>query len=74
MDMETPEAENELMEREAHRKPGRPLPTVMTSTSNLIRLQSDLKEHVKGDYEFRNTQNGTRNITKEIAEYSATKS
>jgi hypothetical protein len=37
---------------------------VLTSTTNLIRLQSDLKEHVKGEYEFWNTQNGTRIITK----------
>jgi hypothetical protein len=46
----------------------------MTSATSLIRLQSDLKEHVKGEYEFRNTRNGTRFITKEMAEYSAMKS
>jgi hypothetical protein len=43
----------------------------MTSATSLIRLQSDLKEHVKGEYEFRNTRNGTRFITKEMADYSA---
>jgi hypothetical protein len=39
---------------------------MMISNTKLIRLQSDLKDHVKGEYEFRNTRNGTRNITKNI--------
>jgi hypothetical protein len=46
---------------------------MMTSTAKLIRLQSDLKEQVRGEYEFRNTQNGTRIITNEMADYSAMK-
>jgi hypothetical protein len=46
----------------------------MTSTANPIRLQSDLKEHVKGEYEHRNTRNGTRIITEEMSDYSAMKS
>jgi hypothetical protein len=43
----------------------------MTSTTNHIRLQSDLKEHVKGVYKFQNARNGTRIITKEMADYTA---
>lgn len=46
----------------------------MTSITKLIQIQSDLKEHAKGEYNFRNTHNGTRIITKEIADYSAIKS
>jgi hypothetical protein len=46
----------------------------MTSTTNPIRLQSDLKDQVKGEYEFPNTWNGTRIMTKEMADYSAMKS
>jgi hypothetical protein len=42
----------------------------MTSTTNLIRLQSDLNDHVKREYEFRNAWNGTRISTKEITKYS----
>jgi hypothetical protein len=42
MDIETTEAEKTLQEQEAPRKPGRPPPIVMTSTTELIRLQSDL--------------------------------
>jgi hypothetical protein len=74
MDMETNGAESTLPEQKVPRKSGRPSPIVMTSTTNLIQLQSDLKEHVNGEYEFRNARNGTRVITKEIAYYSAMKS
>jgi hypothetical protein len=59
MGTETTEAENALPEQEAPRKPRRPPPIMITSTTNLIRLQSYLKDHVKGDYEFRNTGIGT---------------
>jgi hypothetical protein len=52
MDTDTAVTENTIPEQEAPRKPGRPLPIVMTSTTNLIRLQSDLKDYVKGEYEF----------------------
>jgi hypothetical protein len=45
-----------------------------TSTTNLIRLKSDLKDHIKGEYEFQYTQNGTHIITKEMVDYSAMKS
>jgi hypothetical protein len=47
----------------------------MTSSTNLIRLQRDLKDHdKKKEYEFRNSRNGTRIIAKEMADYSAMKS
>jgi hypothetical protein len=55
MDTETAGAENTLPEQEAVRKSGRPPSIKKTSTRNLIRLQSDVKDHVKGEYEFRNT-------------------
>jgi hypothetical protein len=56
MDIKTNEAENTLPEQDVPRKPDR-VPPIMTLTTNLIRLQSDLKDHVKGEYEFRNTRN-----------------
>jgi hypothetical protein len=74
MDMETTCAENALSEQEAPRKPGTTPPVMMTSTTNLIQLQSDIKDHIKGECDFRNTQNGTCVITKEMADYSAMKS
>jgi hypothetical protein len=49
IDTKTTGADNTLPKQEASRKSGRPPPIVMTSTKNLIRLQSDLKEHVKRD-------------------------
>jgi hypothetical protein len=35
-----------------------------------MQLQRQLKGIVKGSFEFRNTQNGTRIVTKEMADYS----
>jgi hypothetical protein len=52
MNTEITEAENTLLEQEAPRKPGRLPPVVMTSTTHLIRLQNDLKDHIKGEYEL----------------------
>jgi hypothetical protein len=46
----------------------------MTSTINLIPLQSDLKDPVNGKYEFQNTQNVTHYYNKIMADYSALKS
>jgi hypothetical protein len=66
MDTVTTGAENAVSEKKTPRKSGRPSPIVMTSTTNVIRLQRDIKEHVKGEYEFRNTRNGTRIIKKEM--------
>jgi hypothetical protein len=67
MDTETTGTEKALPEQESPRNPGRPPPIVMTSTTNLIRLQKDLKDHVEGEYEFRNTRNT------ELAGYSVMK-
>jgi hypothetical protein len=64
MNTEYTGTENLLPEQKASRKSGRPQSILMFSTTNLIRLQRDLKSHVKGQYEFRNTRNGTRVITK----------
>jgi hypothetical protein len=51
-DMETAGAENAILEQEAPKRSGRPPLVVMNSTTNLIELQNDIKEHVKGEYEF----------------------
>jgi hypothetical protein len=52
---------------------GRPPPIKLTSATNLIQLQKQLKGFVKGSFEFRSTRNGTRVVTKEIADFSAIK-
>jgi hypothetical protein len=48
IDTETTGAKNTLPEQGAPKISGRPPPIVMTSTTNLIQLQSDLKEYIKG--------------------------
>jgi hypothetical protein len=50
---------------------GRPPPIVLTSAINRIQLQSHLKDTVKGNFAFRSTGNGTRVVTREMADYSA---
>jgi hypothetical protein len=52
---------------------GSPPPIVLTTETNLILLQKQLKELAKGNFEFRNSRNGTRIFTKEIADFSAMK-
>jgi hypothetical protein len=73
MDTQITGAGNTLPEQEASRDSDRPSSKVMISTTNLIRIQSDLKERVKGEHDFRNKRNGTRIIIKETADYSAIK-
>jgi hypothetical protein len=53
---------------------GRPPPIVLTTQTNLIQLQKQLTELVKGNFEFRNTRNRIRIVTKEMADFSAIKS
>jgi hypothetical protein len=52
---------------------GRPPHIILTSTINLMQLQKQLKGLVKGSFEFRSTRNGTRVVTKEMADFSAIK-
>jgi hypothetical protein len=42
---------------------------VKASTTNPVWLQMELKDRVKGEYEFRIARNGTRIATKEMAVY-----
>jgi hypothetical protein len=49
----------------------RPPPIVLTSTTNLMQLQRNIKGIVTGNFEFRNTRSGTRIVTKEMADFSA---
>jgi hypothetical protein len=66
--------ENEPPTEEQQTSPavsGRPPLIVLTSAINLIQLQSNLKSIVKGNFEFRSTRNGTRVVTRQMANYSA---
>jgi hypothetical protein len=52
---------------------GRPPPIILTAATNLLQLQKKLAAFVKGSFEFRNTRNGTRFVTKELSDFSAIK-
>jgi hypothetical protein len=63
------EAANDGEQQGATNQAGRPPPIILTFATNLLQLQ----KHTKGSFEFRNTKNGTRVLTKEIADFSAIK-
>jgi hypothetical protein len=52
-------------------KAGRPPPIILTSAVNLIQLQRNVRDIVKGDFEFCNTRSGTRITTKNMEDFSA---
>jgi hypothetical protein len=52
---------------------GRPPPIILAYAINLIQLQKQLNGLVKGSFEFRNTRNGTRVVTKEMTDFSVIK-
>jgi hypothetical protein len=64
---DSPAAEEEQQQK----KTGRPPPIVLTSATNHINLQNNLKGVVKGNYEFLSTRNGTRVVAREMADYTA---
>jgi hypothetical protein len=55
-------------------KPGRPPPIILTTPTNLIQLQKQLKDVVAETFEFRNTRNGTRVLMKSLADFQSVKS
>jgi hypothetical protein len=72
MDVETAgqhEISEEQQKQEPASKQGRPPPIVLTSSTNLIQLENKLK----GSFEFRNTRNGTRVVTREMDDYKRLK-
>lgn len=73
MDTDSSVTVTNSQEEEVPGKTCRPPPIILTSTVNLIHLQKNLKTVVKEDFEFRNTRNGTRVITKGMADFEAVK-
>jgi hypothetical protein len=74
MDTDSSSAEAIPQEEAVPGKTGRPLPIVITAATNLMQLQKVIKSVVKENFEFRNTRNGTRVITKTLADFAAVKS
>jgi hypothetical protein len=52
-------------------KTGSVPPIILTSTTILIQLQKHLKSAVKENFEFRSTRNGTRAITRGVADFKS---
>jgi hypothetical protein len=71
-EMDTDTSGTEVMPHEeaVPGKTGRPPPIVLTSATNLIHLQKQMKRVLKDNFEFRSTRNGTRIITKTMADFS----
>jgi hypothetical protein len=59
MDTDSSGMEAKTEEEAVPEKTCRPPPIILTSSTNLIQLQKQLKSVVKGDFEFRSTKNGT---------------
>jgi hypothetical protein len=74
MDTDSSGTEEKTEEEAVPDKTCRPPPIILTSSINLIQLQKQLKSVVKGDFEFRSTRNGTRVVTKGMADFEAVKS
>jgi hypothetical protein len=68
-DTESSGTEESPQEEATPGKTGRPHPIVINATVNLLQLQKLIKSVVKEYFEFRNTRNGTRVITKTLADF-----
>jgi hypothetical protein len=73
MDTEASDTEENPQEEETLGKTCRPPPIVIAATTKVLQLQK-FKSVVKENFEFRNTRNGTRVITKTLAYFVAVKS
>jgi hypothetical protein len=74
MDTDSANTEASAREATAPAKTGRPAPIVLTSAVNVFQLQKQLKSVVRENFEFRSTRNGTRVITKRMADFQSVKS
>jgi hypothetical protein len=74
MDADASSTEANSNEEAVPGKTDRLLPIILTSTTNLIQLQKELKIVVRGNFEFRSTRNGTRVITRSMADFQSIKS
>jgi hypothetical protein len=74
MDTDSSSAEATPQEEAVPGKKGRPTPIVITAATNLMQLQKVIKSVVKENFEFRNIRNGSRVITKILADFAAAKS
>jgi hypothetical protein len=74
MDTDTTTTESTATEEAVTNKTSRPPPIILTSATNLIKLQKQLKGFVTENFEFRSTRNGTRVVTRAMADFNAVRS
>jgi hypothetical protein len=74
MDTEASGTEANTNEETVSDKSDRPYPKILTPTIHPIQLQKQLKSVVKGIFEFRSTRNGTKVITRSMADFQSVKS
>jgi hypothetical protein len=74
MDMDSASTEASPRKAIAPRKTGRLPPVVLTSVVNLIQLPKQLKGVERENFEFCSTRNGTRVITRGMADFQSIKS
>jgi hypothetical protein len=74
MDTDTSGTDSMPHEKAVPGKTDRPPSVVLTSATNLVQLQKQLKGVAKDNFEFRSTRNRTRAITKSMADFSAVRS
>jgi hypothetical protein len=74
MDTDSAGAEATANEKTVLGKARRPPPIILTSQTNFIQLQKQLKNVVKGDFKFRSTRNVTKVVNKGMADFEAVKS
>jgi hypothetical protein len=75
-DMDTDTSDTKALPREeaVAGKTGRPLPIMITSSTNPIQFEKQQKGVVKGNFEFRSTRKGTTIILKTMEDFSTIKS
>jgi hypothetical protein len=74
METEAPTTEDSSRQEAPASKSGRPPPIILTTAINLTQLQKQLKDVVEEIFEFRTTRNGTRVLTKSLADFQSVKS
>jgi hypothetical protein len=66
--METEDRIGDEGRKETPKVTGRPPPIIVTTNTNLIKAQKEIKTKLKGDFTIRNTRNGFR-IIKDMEDY-----
>jgi hypothetical protein len=73
METDAPATHFSAAEKDVPKRTSRPPPIMLTSATNLLQLQKQLKDVAKQEFEFRSTRNATRVVTKDMLDFEAVK-